>query len=344
MKKILSVLIALTLILAFGVSVYAADAVELEANKTTALTFTIPADVTNVKIVDCNGILTIGDSVLTNGQVFVNVTAPVNAVEKVTKIEVKSTDGKTTYDSCLVSVTAPAVPAPPAPEAVLDDNAVITVVDNNATVDMAGYSGISAKLYNTLKAENYETITFVGDGYTWTIVRGDYTKMNVTAPIYFGVEVGYGLYNDKGERDLVAENKVLKALGNTQADVFYVRIADNTNIGNIASKPALVVEVSDVWTKVNNTMSITALKFDGTNATKIATGLSIKPVTNKMDLKLTTAGLYVFTDDAVNVNTGKPSTPTTKPNAPTGGDMSVMGIVVTALMGAASCGVKKIFG
>lgn len=346
MKKILSFIIAIVMLLSLGVTAFAADAVEIEANKTKGLAFVIPADVTAVKVVDCNGILTIGDVVVVDGNAFVNITAPIGAVDKLTKLEVKSTDGKTVYDSCYVTVTAPATPVAPTPEAVLDGDATLAVVvDNNATINMNGYNGISAKLYNALKAENFETITFVGNGYTWTLVRGDYTKMNVTAPIYFGVEVTTFLTNDKGERDLAAENAVLKALGNTMADVFYVKVADNVNIGNVASKPALVVEVSDVWTKVNNTMAITALRFDGTKATKVAEGLSIKPVTNKMDLKITSAGLYVFTDDAVNVNT-KPTTGTgtQKPNASTGGANSAAAVVAMAVMGAVSLGVKKIVG
>ena len=349
MKKILSVVLVLSMVLALGVTAFAANPSELEAGKTYGFSFEVPT-ANGVVISDTNGILVFGEAVVGTDTVAVNVTAPAGTAGKVTKIVLKANDtNKTVLAEMYVTVAAPAEAPAPEADAVMskDDVKNATVVTNNkAVITMAdGVDGIAAAAYNALKAANYESITFVdAEGeYTWTLTRGDYTKMNVSASIYFGVTVDTKLYtlNAKNERveDTAAENAVLKALGNTKADVFYVDIDDNANIGNVASKPELVISVDDVWVKFNNKFSVTAYKFDGEAVAKVAEGLAVKPATGKMTLNLTTAGLYVFVADNYTVN---PTTSTTKPNASTGANNAAAAVVAMAVMAVAAVASKKI--
>ena len=350
MKKILSVVLVLSMVLALGVTAFAANPSELEAGKTYGFSFDVPT-ANGVVISDTNGILVFGEAVVGTDTVAVNVTAPAGTAGKVTKIVLKANDtNKTVLAEMYVTVAAPAEAPAPEADAVMtkDEVAAATVVTNNkAVVTMKdGVDGIAAAAYNAIKAANYESITFVdAEGeYTWTLTRGDYTKMNVSASIYFGVTVDTKLYtlNAKNEvvEDTAAENAVLKALGNTKADVFYVAINDNANIGNVASKPELVISVDDVWVKFNNKFSVTAYKFDGEAVAKVAEGLAVKPATGKMSLNLTAAGTYVFVADNYTVN----PTPSTseKPNASTGANNAAAAVVAMAVMAVAAVASKKI--
>lgn len=350
MKKILSVVLVLSMVLALGVTAFAANPSELEAGKTYGFSFDVPT-ANGVVISDTNGILVFGEAVVGTDTVAVNVTAPAGTAGKVTKIVLKANDtNKTVLAEMYVTVAAPAEAPAPEADAVMtkDEVKAATVETNNkAVITMKdGVDGIAAAAYNALKAANYESITFVdAEGeYTWTLTRGDYTKMNVSASIYFGVTVDTKLYtlNAKNEvvEDTAAENAVLKALGNTKADVFYVDIDDNANIGNVASKPELVISVDDVWVKFNNKFSVTAYKFDGEAVAKVAEGLAVKPATGKMSLNLTAAGTYVFVADNYTVNP-TPST-TEKPNASTGANNAAAAVVAMAVMAVAAVASKKI--
>ena len=364
MKKILSVVLVLSMVLALGVTAFADEVVYgqasgvLEAGKTYGFSFNV--DTSNgVVISDTNGILVFGEAVVGTGTVAVNVTAPAGTDGKVTKIVIKANDTNKTVlfgngNEGYVTVAKPAEAPAPEADAVMSKDDIETalkaegaVANNKATIKMpAGVDGIAAAAYNFVKAANYESITFVdAEGeYTWTLTRGDYTKMNVSASIYFGVTVDTKLYtlNAKNERveDTAAENAVLKALGNTKADVFYVAINDNVNIGNVASKPELVISVDDVWVKFNNKFSVTAYKFDGETVAKVAEGLAVKPATGKMSLNLTAAGTYVFVADNYTVNP-TPST-TEKPNASTGANNAAAAVVAMAVMAVAAVASKKI--
>lgn len=345
MKKILSVILVLAMVLALGTTAFAANVVpaEIEEGKTAPFYVEIvKGDKDTVSVVDKNGFLTIGNIVVDPAYVAFEVTAPAGTAEKLANIAVIVTheDKTTDVQTFQVTVAKPATPAPAPAEGVLDgDYTLATVVGNKAVVDMGAVNGISAGLYNSLKAKNYETITFVGDDYAWTITRGDYTKMNVTASIYFGVDVAANLYKADGKVDLAAENAVLKALGTTQADVFYVKVADNCNIANVASKPALEVVVDDAWINFSNKFSVNAFKFDGETATKVASGLAVKPTTGVLTLNLTTAGTYVFVADNYTVNPAP--APSEKPNASTGAN-SAAAVVALAVMAVAAVASKKI--
>ena len=342
MKKILSFIIVTAMVLALGVTAFAADVV---TGETVALQIPVTSTTDGIKVVDTNGILTVGGPVVVGDVVYVNVTTPVNGIGKVTKVVVKDNKGNVIGESDIINLIAPAEPVKPAGPAVLDAETVATMagVADDVVITMDGYVGISAEAYNYLKNKNYETITFKGEDYTWTITRGDYTKMNVTAPIYFDVTVDTKLWTKDKDGNIVedyaTENAVLKALGNTKAEPFFVIVDDNCNIGNVASKPELVVKVDDTWRAYNKSI-VACYKFDGEKVTKVADGLSIKVASGKLDLNCTVGGTYVFvTTDTVVTTT--PST-TQKPNTNTGANNSAAAVVAVAVMGAVAAGTKFI--
>ena len=359
MKKILSVVLVLAMVLALGVTAFAESDVlagSIKAGETVGLTIAVNGDTSKgVTVTDPNGVLVFTEPVVGADFVAFNVTAPAGSEGKIAQIVIKAKDEKKTnlLDAPIVVFVEEAEePAAPEADATMDKAAVeaATSVDatNKATVTMAaGVDGIAAAAYNYLKGQNYETITFVDaeGAYVWTLTRGDYTKMNVTASIYFGVEVSDKLYkqdeNKNWVEDTAKENAVLKALGNTKADVFYVTINDNVNIGNVASKPALTIDVNNTWVNYNNKFSVTAYKFDGETVAKAAEGLAVKPATGKMTLNLTTAGLYVFVADNYTVNPTAPST-SEKPNASTGANNAAAAVVAMAVMAVAAVASKKI--
>ena len=353
MKKILSVVLVLAMVLALGTTAFAAAPATIKAGETVGVTIPVTGDTSKgVTVTDPNGVLVFTEPVVGADFVAFNITAPAGSEGKIAQFVIKAKDeNKTVLASGVITIAEAAKPEAPKADAVMDEAAVkaATVVDdktNKATVTMAdGVDGIAAAAYNYLKGQNYETITFVDaeGAYTWTLTRGDYTKMNVTASIYFGVSVSDKLYtlNEKKEvvEDTAKENAALKALGNTKADVFYVTINDNANIGNVASKPALVIDVNNTWVNYNNKFSVTAYKFDGETVVKAAEGLAVKPATGKMTLNLTTAGLYVFVADNYTVN---PVAPTTKPNASTGANDAAAALVAITVMAVAAVASKKI--
>lgn len=354
MKKILSVVLVLAMVLALGTTAFAAAPATIKAGETVGVTIPVTGDTSKgVTVADPNGILVFTEPVVGADFVAFNITAPAGSEGKIAQFVVKAKDeNKTVLATGVITIAEAAKPEAPKADAVMTKDEVVaaTAVDstNKATVTMkAGVDGIAAAAYNYLKGQNYESITFVDaeGAYTWTLTRGDYTKMNVTASIYFGVSVSDKLYtlNEKKEvvEDTAKENAALKALGNTKADVFYVTINDNANIGNVASKPALVIDVNNTWVNYNNKFSVTAYKFDGETVVKAAEGLAVKPATGKMTLNLTTAGLYVFVADNYTVNPTAPST-SEKPNASTGANNAAAAVVAMAVMAVAAVASKKI--
>ena len=95
MKKILSVILVLSMVLALGVTVFADEVVYgqesgvLEAGKTYPFTFSV--DTTDgVVLSDSNGILVFSNPVVGNGFVAVNVTAKAGNAGKLTRLYVKA--------------------------------------------------------------------------------------------------------------------------------------------------------------------------------------------------------------------------------------------------------------
>ena len=357
MKKLLTAVVVLSMILTLGTTAFAdTTGIEIKEGETIGITITVDTTKDGVNVIDVNGILTLSKPIIINDtQIAVNVTAPEKTAGKLTKLVVKNDEGKViggNTEEYVVSILAPATPPKPVDPEVLPIEKLeesLTVSDNNATVNMGEYTGIAAEVYNELKNKNYDKIIFaLSNGATWTLTRGDYTKMNVTASIYFGVESSTTLtkvVDGKVVRDEETENKVLKALGNTKADPFYVVIDSHCNIANVATKPELVVKVANTWLDYNNIFSVKAYSFNGETATKVAENLSIKPSTGRMTLNLTKAGTYVFVDSNtwVNLQGGSSSNnngSTQKPNTNTGAN-STAAVVALVVMAAAAVAVKK---
>ena len=339
MKKILSVILVLSMVLALGTTAFADGNWAITAGKTEGVKYenNVITKANGILVSDVNGFLVIDTIVVNDGFVAFNVTAPATAEGKVAKLVITdNTKDKNVIETLLVDITAPEKPVAPQPEDVLD--AYDLPDATNLVVDMGELNGISAALYNKIKAKNYETITFVGNGYEWTIVRGDYTKMNVDKAIYFGAELSYSIKDTETVKGATVENAIMNALGTKQADLFYVTIADNFSLDNVADKPALVVTVNTNWVDFNNKFSVTAYKYNGETVAKVAEGLAVKPTSGKLTLNLTKSGLYVFVADNYTVN---PTAPAEKPNASTGAN-SAAAVVALAVMAVAAVASKKI--
>jgi len=355
MRKLISAVVVLSMILTLGTAAFADNTgIEIKEGETIGITITVDTTKDGVKVTDANGILKFSEPIIINDtQVAVNITAPEKTAGKITKIVVKDNNNKIiggNTEEYVVTVAAPAQPPKPVDPEVLPVEKLeeaLSVKDNVATVTLNGYTGIAAGVYNQLKNQNYDKIVLVlENGSSWTLTRGDYTKMNVTASIYFGVESSTMLtkvVDGKVVRDEETENKVLKALGNTKADPFYVTIDSHCNISNVASKPELVIKVADSWLDYNNIFSVKAYSFNGETATKVAENLSIKPSTGRMSLNLTKAGTYVFVDSNTWVNLQGSSSgngSNQKPNAGTGAN-SAAAVVAIAVMAGAAVALKK---
>lgn len=355
MKKLLSAVLVLSMILSLGTMAFASGTgIEIKEGETIGLSITVDTTADGVFVTDTNSILKIGDVVkISDTQIAVAITAPEKSAGKITKIVVKNKDGKVigaNTEEYIVTVKAPETSTPSSPAVMekdqLDSNLTVSA-DNVATLAMDDYTGISAEVYNHLKNQNYDKIVFVlANSATWTLTRGDYTKMNITAPIHFGAKVSTVLtkmVNGVEVRDEELENKVLKALGNTKADPFYVIIDSKCNIANVASKPELVVKVDDAWLTYNNQFSVSAYSFNGETVKKVASSLAIKPATGKMTLNLTAAGTYVFVGANTAVNPIKPSEGgNNKPNAGTGANNATAAVVALIVMAAAAVACKKV--
>ena len=356
MKKLLTAVVVLSMILTLGTSAFADNVgIEIKEGETIGITITVDTTKDGVNVTDVNGILEISKPVIINDtQIAVSITAPEKTAGKVTRIVVKDDNKKVigaNTDEYVVSVLEPEKPSKPADPEVLPVDKLeesLTVSDNVATINMGEYTGIAADVYNQLKNKNYDRIIFaLSNGSTWTLTRGDYTKMNITSSIYFGVEATTTLtkvVDGKVVRDEETENKVLKALGNTKADPFYVIIDSHCNIANVATKPELVVKVADTWLDYNNIFSVKAYSFNGETAKKVAENLSIKPSTGRMTLNLTKAGTYVFVDANTWVNlqggSSSGSGSTQKPNTNTGAN-STAAVIALVVMAGAAVALKK---
>ena len=109
MKKILSVILVLSMVLALGTVAFAANPTELEVGKATAFSFNVPT-ANGVTISDINGILTFGMPVVGEDTIAINVTAPAGTAGMITKIVVRASDANKTvlYETGYISIKNPA--------------------------------------------------------------------------------------------------------------------------------------------------------------------------------------------------------------------------------------------
>lgn len=113
MKKILSVILVLSMILALGVTAFADEVVYGQASGTLVVgktyPFTFNVDTTDgVTLSDSNGILGFTNPVVGDGFVVVNVTAKAGSAGKITKLVVKANDdAKTVLYDTFITVDNP---------------------------------------------------------------------------------------------------------------------------------------------------------------------------------------------------------------------------------------------
>ena len=362
MKKILSVVLALAMVLALGVTAFAADASYEVVGKTPTVVKVEEKDYANnpiTEVKDSAGILDFSTIIrVVEGEknmALFNITANSKAkTGDVTKITVTFKD-KTTWTALVEIKAAPVTPVEK--DGLVDKAAVenLAVVDGVVTVDVGNNVGITASAYNTLKTYNASKIVFVGTNYTWTLYRGDYTKMNISRDIYFGVDVAPVI-------DAKLENKILKALGNDKAEPLYFELigtatfnakADDADkvvdLSAVASKPVLTLNLktaSGAWSEFNNKKNVNLYAYNASKETvkALAKSLEIAPNTRELsltNLDLANGGIHFLIDASTTV---KPSTgtSTTKPNTPTGANNAAAAIVALVVMAGAAVATKKI--
>ena len=362
MKKILSVVLALAMVLALGVTAFAADASYEVVGKNATVVKVEEKDYANnpiTEVKDSAGILDYSTIIrVVEGEknmALFNITANSKAkTGDVTKITVTFKD-KTTWTALVEIKAAPVTPVEK--DGLVDKAAVenLAVVDGVVTVDVGNNVGITASAYNTLKTYNASKIVFVGTNYTWTLYRGDYTKMNISRDIYFGVDVAPVI-------DAKLENKILKALGNDKAEPLYFELigtatfnakADDADkvvdLSAVASKPVLTLNLktaSGAWSEFNNKKNVNLYAYNASKETvkELAKSLEIAPNTRELsltNLDLANGGIHFLIDASTTV---KPSTgtTTTKPNTSTGANNAAAAIVALVVMAGAAVATKKI--
>lgn len=366
MKKILSVVLALAMVLALGVTAFAAEETKLGSFDVVGKNATVvkveEKDYANnpiTEVKDSAGILDFSTIIRTTedgkSMALFNITANSKAkTGDVTKITVTFKNKDTA--TALVEIKA-APTTPVQKDGLVDKDAVtnLAVIDGVVTVDVGNNVGITASAYNTLKTYNASKIVFVGTNYTWTLYRGDYTKMNISRDIYFGVDVAPVI-------DAKLENKILKALGNDKAEPLYFELigtatfnakADDADkvvdLSAVASKPVLTLNLktaSGAWSEFNNKKNVNLYAYNASKETvkELAKSLEIAPNTRELsltNLDLANGGIHFLIDASTTV---KPSTgtSTTKPNTPTGANNAAAAIVALVVMAGAAVATKKI--
>ncbi len=366
MKKILSVVLALAMVLALGVTAFAADASYEVVGKNATVVKVEEKDYANnpiTEVKDSAGILDFSTIIRTveseKNMALFNITANSKAkTGDVTKITVTFKD-KTTWTALVEIKAAPVTPVTKTGLIDKDDLATLaTYEDGVVTVSIsADTNGITASAYNTLKSYNASKIIFKAPEYSWTLYRGDYTKMNISRDIYFGVEV-------EPEIDAKLENKVLKALGNDKAEPLYFELtgtatfnakADDADkvvdLSAVASKPVLTLNLktaSGAWSEFNNKKNVNLYVYNASKETvkELAKSLEIAPTTRELsltNLDLANGGIHFLIDASTTV---KPATdtskPSGKPNTSTGANNAAAAIVALVVMAGAAVATKKI--
>ena len=370
MKKILSVVLALAMVLALGVTAFAAEETKLGSYEVVGKNATVvkveEKDYANnpiTEVKDSAGILDFSTIIRTTeddkSMALFNITANSKAkTGDVTKITI-TFKNKDTATALVEIKAAPVTPVTKTGLVDKDDLAKLAVYDEGVGVVTVSISadtnGITASAYNTLKSYNASKIVFKAPEYTWTLYRGDYTKMNISRDIYFGVEV-------EPEIDEKLENKVLKALGNDKAEPLYFELtgtatfnakADDADkvvdLSAVASKPVLTLNLktaSGAWSEFNNKKNVNLYVYNASKETvkELAKSLEIAPTTRELsltNLDLVNGGIHFLIDASTTV---KPSPGKTdeKPNTPTGANNAAAAIVALVVMAGAAVATKKI--
>ena len=242
MKKVIALALTLAMVLALGVTAFAASmtlAAEYEVGETVNFSIDIVAGEKVTKVYDSTGLITFDTPRAADGKTDLwTVNGKLNA-KGYTKIVVEYTDvneDEQEWKSEVIEIVDPA----DEPQAGTD---YLTFADlgyadeaeflndnygySSVILDLEGFDGISADLYNATAKLSPEKIVLVSDVARITLYRGDYTKLTVKKDIKINAMVAVGSEWTLSGKDM--NNRVLTALGNNNADPYYVAI-DTTNL------------------------------------------------------------------------------------------------------------------
>ena len=368
MKKVIALALTLAMVLALGVTAFAASmtlAAEYEVGKTVNFSIDIVAGEKVTKVYDSSNLIKFDTPRAADGKTDLwTVNGTLNA-KGYTKIVVEYTDvneDAKEWKSAVIEIVDPA-DAPQAGEdyltfadlgyadeaAFLNDNygysSVLLDLYDSANSDPANdvyvyFDGISAEVYNAAAKLSPEKIVIVSDVARITLYRGDYTKLTVKKDIEINAMVAVGSEWTLDKKDM--NNRVLTALGNNNADPYYVAI-DTTNLTEVAANPELQINLDSEdfaqWCKTNNCKAMDVYAFDPADDTValVAEDVAVNNLfDNVIDMPTLETGYYVLVD-AGNSATGSANV---KPNANTGANDMVAVAVVFATI-ALAAGVSK---
>lgn len=348
MKKVIALVMALVMTLAVGVTAFAEETQKTaqiegwtsgstqEIEKDAQFVIMISGGQEDMTVTDTNGYLSFGEPLIhSEGRYAVVVKA-----EKLglTEIKVVDKNGKDILNGSYYVKVKEATVTDTFTGEVFSDVESVTLTGSKVIINMEGFEGISAEVYNAATKLSPEQIVITNNTFTLTLNRGDYTKQTLKKDLYFNV-----LISDGPTATGVTNNKVLAALGNTKADPFYVEIRENI-LSSVAEKPELVLNMyADAdwsnWLKTNNAKNMIMYKYNSADETisTVKKSLTVDSLlSNKLTSPTTKNGVYFLVDASnaagSNANTGTGS----KPNVDTGaGDMMAVAVVfATIALGA----------
>lgn len=357
MKKVIALVMAVVMTLALGVTAFAAEVEKtatiegwtsgetFEIDKEKGLVIMITGGQKDMVVSDANGIFEFTTPVQVSGGDETRFTVSATAQKLgLTRIQIKDKDGNDiTNGTYYVEVKDPDV-VDPYDGAVLNDTSAVQLTGSKVILDIEGFEGISYEVYNEAAKLSPEQIVIKNNTFTLTLNRGDYTKQTLNKHLYFNV-----LISNTPTASGVTNNKVLKALGNTKADPFYVEIRES-GLSNVAAKPELVIDMYSnanwaSWLKTNNAKNMIMYQYNTKeeSITTIKKSLSVDSLlSNKVTSPTTQNGVYFLVDAnnaaGSNANTGSGSTQ--KPNTNTGANDMIAVVVVFATI-ALAAGVSK---
>ena len=349
MKKVIALALTLAMVLTMGVVAFAATT-SVDVNDAT---FTIDVKevivitdgVADMKVSDVNGFMTFGSVLNVTGSSDYVVEATGTKLG-VTEIVVTDKNGNELATSGKITIAkVPADPDPSEDRDVYDDAAAVAANGFKATIeiDITGYEGISAAVYNAATKLHPEEIVIKGEGFEVTLYRGDYKTTTLAKDIILNVAVVDKYVETVSGKVVDMNNRVLAALGNNKADPFYVTV-ESVNLDAVADKAEFVVDLDAAydfagWAKTNNSKAMAIYSFDKEDDTVAVVASNIK-VNNSFDYELTmptvASGVYVFVD----ATNGATSSANVKDNVSTGAnDMMAVAVVFATI--ALAAGVSK---
>lgn len=360
MKKVIALALTLAMVLALGVTAFAAEILvnangtngtaEYEVGTKTSLIINMDNAKDEVtKVYDSNNTITFGTATRVDGTATQWVVEATMDKLGLTQIIVDYTDANSDEQQTPAKIVN-VVDAPEADQpgddylALADVQAMLDAWMDKPTsviaLDVTGKDGIAADLYNAVAKLNPEVIELYTDVYTIRLYRGDYTKLTIKSNVEINTMVTVSDTLLLKNKD--ANNRVLTALGNKNADPFYVEI-DSTNLTEIAANPELsvVLDTEDfaAWCKTNNCKAMDIYAFDPADDTValVKENVSVNNLfDNVVEMPTLDSAIYVFVD-ADNSATGSANV---KPNTNTGANDMVAVAVVFATI-ALAAGVSK---